>query len=133
LFAFLVLADQLSKYFAKRISPNHAFAFSLPLPVGIMYLIYALVLGGIIYYTWKNRENFSAPALLAWTLIFTGAICNVLERLVLGYVRDFIYITFSRWTGVYDLADFYIILGVLILLFWPKALGSGKLTDKNDI
>lgn len=49
---------------------------------------------------------------LAWTLVFAGAISNVTERVVLGYVRDFIFI----FGGILNLADLYILGGVFILL-----------------
>ncbi len=114
------MIHQLAKHFAPGIFHNQAFAFSLPLPVWLMYGIYATVLAVIIYYAWNNYRQFTLAASLAWALIFAGAFSNVVERLVLGYVRDFIYISFFRWTGVYNLADFFIILGVIILLFKPE-------------
>src|SRR5436305_2041951 len=120
LFCVLILADQLSKQFAARVFRNYVFAFSLPLPVWLIYLIYAAVLFSIAYYAAKNYKNFTIAVTLAWVLILTGAVCNVGERLFLGYVRDFIYISFFRWVGVYNLADFYIILGIIILLAASK-------------
>ena len=59
-------------------------------------------------------------AYFAWMLIFAGAASNIGERILLGYVRDFIYITFYKWTGVYNAADFYILIGIVILLFVNK-------------
>lgn len=120
LFAVLISADLFFKHLAKNTFRNYLFAFSLPVPERFIYLIYAIVLGAIVYHTIKNYNFFSFPEKLAWMLIFAGAILNITERIILGYVRDFIYITFYKWTGIYNLADMYILLGVLILFFGSK-------------
>lgn len=119
MFALLVIFDQASKHYAARIFYNHQFAFSLPLPVWMMYLIYAAAILGIIIYCAKNYGQFNAAEFAAWLLVFTGAALNVGERLWLGSVRDFIYIHFYRWVGVYNLADFYILGGLVLLLILP--------------
>ena len=127
LFALLVAIDQLSKASARNIFINKQFAFSLPLPVFLMYAIYFAVLTGLVYYAAKHYRDFSAAERWAFVLIFAGALSNVVERIALGYVRDFIYIIFYHWVGVYNLADGYIIAGIILLL-----LRSTRMIDKND-
>ena len=70
----------------------------------------------MLYYIWKNYSYFNKTISFAWIVIFAGAVANVGERIALGYVRDFVYISLWKWTGVYNLADFYIIVGILVLL-----------------
>ena len=117
-----VALDQASKALVgtAEVFENHVFAFSLPVPVYLMYLIYAAVFIGMSYYVACNHREFNFTAKLAWVLIFAGAISNIGERVILGYVRDWIYI----WTGIFNLADGYIILGIILLLiqsYWqPK-------------
>ncbi len=48
-------------------------------------------------------------------LVFTGAIGNILDRLLYGYVIDFF--DFQIWP-VFNFADIYIVLGVFGLLFF---------------
>ncbi|MDR3642341.1 MAG: signal peptidase II [Candidatus Doudnabacteria bacterium] len=127
LFIFLVAADQFSKSAAQNIFQNRQFAFSLPVPVFLMYLIYFGVMAGLIYYAAKHHREFTGIMRLAFVLIFAGAFCNIAERIALGYVRDFIYIAFYHWVGIYNLADGYIILGIILL-----ALKPAKVIDKND-
>jgi signal peptidase II len=116
LFVLLVLLDQFVKHFAHNIFRNYVFTFSLPVPEVLIYVIYVLVLAAIIYYLSKNYKKLPRLSKVAWTLILAGAASNIFERIILGYVRDFIYITFYRWTGIYNLADFFIIAGIIILL-----------------
>lgn len=120
LFIIFILADQFLKYFIGNAFRNSAFAFSLPVPTILIYLIYFVVVLGMVYYVQKNQKDFSVYSKLAWVLIFAGAASNIGERIFLGYVRDFIYISFYKWTGVYNVADGYIILGIIILLFSIK-------------
>jgi len=126
LFVLLIFTDQLAKHLAVRVFKNSAFAFSLPVPPALIYLIYFIVVAGMIYYVLKNHHRFSFASKVAWTLIFAGAASNIGERILLGYVRDFIYISFYKWTGVYNAADGYIIAGIILLL-----LSSTKIIDKN--
>ena len=112
-FLFLIVLDQLVKDLTARQFLNYQFAFSLPLPAWLMYLLYALILGTIFIYCGKNFSEFHWQQALAWLLIIAGAVSNIGERIILGYVRDYVYI----FTGVFNLADGYIIAGIIILLF----------------
>ena len=112
----LILIDLISKIFPKCIFQNNNFAFSLPVPIVLMYLIYALVLFFMGRHIWKNFKTFSLKELTAWNLIFAGALSNIGERIILGYVRDWIYI----YNGIFNLADGYIIAGIVILIFTSK-------------
>jgi lipoprotein signal peptidase len=49
----------------------------------------------------------------AWALIVAGAVSNIGERLLLGSVRDYIRLS----TGIFNLADGYILMGMFILLW----------------
>ncbi len=109
----LVVVDQLVKNSVDNIFRNYNFIFSLPLNIFIMYTIYLGVLFAILFYFYKSWNRLKFIESFAWVLILAGAVSNFGERLVLGYVRDFIYI----FNGVLNFADFYIILGVIILLF----------------
>ena len=117
LFAALIIIDQLIKHFVSHIFLNNRFAFSLPVPSALMYVIYFAVLAGILIYIVKNYKNFTGWIWFAWILILAGAVSNIGERIILGSVRDFIYITVFNWTGIYNLADGYIIVGIVLLLF----------------
>lgn len=120
-FLGLVVADQLSKFYAENIFKNSVFAFSLPLPIWLIYGIYGLVVVLMVVYVTKHFQSFSKQQIFAWVLIFAGACSNIIERIILGYVRDWIYIG----NGVFNIADLVIILGIVFLL-------SKFNIDKND-
>ncbi len=110
----LIGVDQLAKYWAVsygHVFRNYQFAFSTPLPVPLMYFIYAVILGIIVWYVWTHYKRFTPLESLAWVAIAAGAISNIGERILNGYVKDFIYL----FSGVFNFADFYILFGIVLL------------------
>jgi signal peptidase II len=131
-FGSLVVFDQWTKYlafstgfgnflnklrpiFAKEIFVNSAFAFSWPVPTWLIFPIYFFILAGLVIYLIRNYNKFNTRQAAAWLLIFAGAGSNIGERVINGYVKDFIYI----WHGIFNFADIYILVGILMLLL-PK-------------
>lgn len=112
-FLVLIVIDQLTKNIVVDSYRNYYFAFSLSVNVYAMYGIYFIGIAAVSGYVVKQGHNVSAVDFFAWVMILAGGVSNVVERIVLGYVRDWIYI----WTGVFNLADGYIIFGILMLLF----------------
>lgn len=84
----------------------------------------AIILGFSIYLLFSQREGRLAK-FPAW-LILTGAIGNAIDYLLYGYVIDFFHFTFwGKSFPVFNLADSYITLGVIALIFsQPKTLKS---------
>jgi signal peptidase II len=97
-----------------KLFENAHFAFSLPLPIYVIYLIYFLALLLISIYVVKHFNLFLKKELFAWLLIFAGAISNIAERIIRGSVRDYLYI---YGDGILNLADLYILFGILSLLY----------------
>lgn len=125
LFIGLVGVDQLTKYFSHNVFKNYQFAFSLPLPIWLIYSIYVIVLATMVIYSVRHYKYFTKQQTIAWVLIFAGALSNIGERMTLGYVSDWIYIL----TGVFNLADFYILAGILILLIKQDSKQINKSTS----
>jgi lipoprotein signal peptidase len=92
--------------------PNYQFAFSLPLLPQYMYGIYIFVLLFLSAYMVRMWHDFDGQLRMAWVAIYVGALTNVCERLVLGFVRDFI----RFGTGYLNLGDIYILCGVAFVI-----------------
>lgn len=112
----LIIIDQLSKLVAVKLGwsifLNDQFAFSLPVPVAIMFLIYVVVLSGISVYTYKTWKRFSNIQKYAWAFVYAGGLSNIAERVATGHVKDFIAIA----NGILNFADFFVIIGLVLLL-----------------
>ena len=108
--------DQVTKLVATRfgwsIFLNDQFAFSLPVPVFLMYTIYVAILVGMSVYVYRTWERFANIQKLAWVFVYSGGVSNIIERVILGHVRDFIPIS----SGILNVADFFILFGLVLLL-----------------
>jgi signal peptidase II len=104
---------------------NTGAAFGVFRAGGILFaLVAALVSAGIILY---YRRIAASPLMVrvGLGLILGGALGNLIDRMRLGYVIDFIDL---RWWPVFNLADSAIVIGVCMLaaftLLQPGADGE---------
>jgi lipoprotein signal peptidase len=112
LVALGIAIDQVIKLAVRSPFRNYDFAFSISLPLPVIYTIYFLVLVAVIIFIVKQNSRLDNTQRFAWSLVLAGALSNVGERIVLGYVRDYLYI----FGGILNAADFMIIVGILLLL-----------------
>ena len=97
---------------------NTGIAFGLFKEQGVVFIVIPIIaiilLVFNIYYYRQNNEALSRPYIIAFSLILGGAIGNLFDRIVYGYVIDFI--DFRIWP-VFNIADVAIVCGVGILIF----------------
>jgi lipoprotein signal peptidase len=95
----------------KPVFLNDKFAFSLNLPTAVMYVVYAAAILFIARYLQTHWPSLSDVTKFGFVLIAAGGISNLAERLIFGHVTDYIHLA----NGVLNLADFYIIIGVILI------------------
>ena len=134
----VIVLDQVSKYMATQmlemfqpvaVMPmfnltlmyNTGAAFSFLSEAGgwqrWFFTVVALVISSVIF-TWIRRldagQHLHAAAL---SLVLGGALGNVIDRLLLGHVVDFIQIYYDRWYWpAFNIADSAITVGVVLLI-----------------
>ena len=132
----LFIIDQYSKYFirftfdlfqSKSIFylldfvyvPNYGVAFNIlnneSLNLGFIFSL--LVFFICLYLVWLifvNQEKPNNTQLISLSLILAGGLGNLFDRVFLGYVVDFIAITFNPY--VFNFADIYITIGIMLYL-----------------
>lgn len=135
IFAFtivLIILDQITKHWAQQMSgdlqiaswfhiqysQNPGIAFGIAIPQPLVFLATLLILP-LLYKTAKESFKMDHPLTISsLTLIFSGAIGNLIDRITQGFVTDFIAI--GPWPN-FNLADSYIVAGVLlIIVFYSK-------------
>lgn len=102
----------------------------------ILAILSALVALGIIFYFPRVPDN-DWTLRIAMGLMLTGAVGNLIDRLTIGYVTDFISVgTFP----VFNVADSCITIGVLVMILgvWiqerrEKAKMRGESKDNNPV
>lgn len=110
LFLILVSADQIIKSISSFFVCNKNLAWSIPTAPAIFYLAWLIIIF-ILLFLFLKTENISQRIFI--TLIFSGAISNMIDRLRFGCVVDYIDI---KIFPVFNLADIYITLGIIFLI-----------------
>ncbi|PDW04623.1 signal peptidase II [Candidatus Viridilinea mediisalina] len=130
-----IIFDQVSKWWvAQALGPETMTAF---IPVGnhmriayshntgvafslfqghseILTIIALLIIAGAIYFYRTQMPHQRLSAQLTMGFILGGALGNVIDRIRLGYVVDFIQV---GWWPIFNLADSFICIGAAMLMF----------------
>lgn len=82
----------------------------------------------VVLLVWLKRLPHSARLLpVAITMVLAGALGNMIDRIRLGYVVDFIDLHYQGWHWpAFNIADMVIVTGVILLLlegFIPRKVG----------
>lgn len=122
----LLLLDRLVKSYIWFLKPkflgdflypqlNYSIAFSLPLPDSLLVWlgpIIAVIIGWLVWVCWRQYQRGQTD-FFYWGLIVAGAVSNVIDRLTLGAVFDYINL---GWWPVFNISDAYIAIGVAALV-----------------
>ena len=134
----LVFIDQISKYWilsflelgesfnllpflALTLIFNSGIAFGLLDNLGNLgsLLLYLLVSGIIIYFTYLTLKAESKTESLIMLLILSGGLGNVIDRTIYGYVVDFIHFNFNGYSFyVFNFADSLITIGAILYIWF---------------
>lgn len=79
----------------------------------LILLTSVITIGMLVYLVRLPREEKSYR--LALMLIISGAVGNLIDRVDLGYVRDFLYF---KWIDfpIFNVADIFVVCGVILLM-----------------
>lgn len=132
----IILLDQLSKYWiakhfilgetypllpflALHYTYNEGIAFSLfsSSPTFFLILSSSLILIALSY-LWYKTETKQKLARLGYNFIVAGALGNLIDRIRLGHVIDFIsfYVTDLFHFAIFNVADSFITIGAIIII-----------------
>ena len=82
----------------------------------LIILISLLIMVFMYFYMQKFKVN--KRNIIAFSLVFGGLVGNLIDRIVYGYVIDFIdFYVFNYNYPIFNFADSFICIGVLILLY----------------
>lgn len=117
-FAVVVL-DQITKFFimsnpAAAVVHNTGAAFGLFRGSAMLFVWFALIVIGIILYFYSKIPRKAAPQIFV-AIILGGTIANLIDRIRLGFVIDFIDMKF--WPA-FNIADAAITVGVICLIIY---------------
>lgn len=85
-------------------------------------VISILAIIGIMYELFKDINKYSIPMYFCSAMLTAGIFCNTYERIVLGYVRDFISLKFIEFP-VFNISDILInasVFAIMLLIITKK-------------
>jgi signal peptidase II len=150
--AFAVISDQIIKYMIETgmdyqqqidVLPflalfrvhNNGIAFSMLSGLHDLALIgLTIVVIGFVSYLWWSTASARWGSRVGFALIIGGAIGNLIDRSLHGYVIDYILFHLPSWSfAVFNLADAYISIGAALVVIeeifvWlrDRRAGSGQ-------
>ena len=95
-------------------NPGASFGLLSGFPSLLVILQIIIILFIIFIYLRSHPKSFSVQ--LGFALIISGALGNLIDRISLGYVIDFI--SFRWWIAIFNIADVEIRTGALLLLYF---------------
>ena len=127
----ILLIDQLTKYFICMsdlyipvidnffyidYASNTGAAFSILSNHSIMLILMTIVICVMIYHMmYSYKENNLND--IAFGILFGGILGNFLDRVFVGYVRDFLSFKFgSHYFPTFNIADSAIVIGVILVI-----------------
>lgn len=122
--------------FDLRLSYNTGAAFSFLADAGglqrWLFVLIAVVVSGVLLVWMKRTPRWQWWVGIAQALVLGGALGNLYDRVVHGYVIDFISLHYGEYYfAVFNLADVAISLGAALLIIDMLFL-EGKVRDKNE-
>lgn len=82
----------------------------------LVIIISVVIIGFLLFYIYKNKGNNKLEN-VSYAFILGGAIGNLIDRLVYGYVIDFLDFEILSYNApIFNLADTFIVIGVILFL-----------------
>lgn len=127
LFALFLILDQITKLVLDgkyvglidgiiSLTSSHNYGAGFSILTGKGWLLITLTFVFLIFIGIYNYFQKQKNALYKWSmaLIISGAIGNLIDRIFLGYVRDFIYFELINFP-IFNIADSCLTIGIILL------------------
>lgn len=100
---------------------NTGAAFSILLGKRIFLIVVAVLIIGVLLYYIKRNKIEKKIDIIALSFVIGGSLGNLIDRIVRGYVIDFISIKIGNYNfPIFNVADALIVVGVILLLLGAK-------------
>lgn len=95
---------------------NRGAAFGILQQKGLILIVISVVVLGLLYYFYRKLPEGKRyiPLRILSIILVSGAIGNMIDRIIRGYVVDFLYFKLIDFP-VFNVADCYVVISVILL------------------
>ncbi len=97
----------------------------------LLITITVIFIVAVSIYDFKTK-NKNIVYNLAFSFILGGAVGNLIDRIFLGGVRDFIYFIFAPNFPTFNLADSFLLIGCILFAIYAFFIYKPKEKENND-
>ncbi len=111
----MIVEDFLQLYYVE----NYGAAFGILQNRKVFFIIVtSIVIISIVFFLYKNPYNLNKIMQIALSMLLGGSIGNLIDRIRLGYVVDFISIRIGKGYDfpVFNIADTFIVIGTFLII-----------------
>lgn len=148
IFSFVLVFDLLTKHFSEGVSAEflkNLISFESTHNTGAAWSSFAgqqvfLVLTSVLFlilfcFSIKWIKNRNLLYYFSFSFIIAGAIGNLIDRIIFGYVRDFLKLEFMNFP-IFNIADCSLTIGVIlffVFLIFFESRKKGENKSEKDI
>lgn len=141
----VIIPDFFSLYYVRN--TGSAFSLFADKPWGIYFLSGVSILLGVVIFIFMIKSSVRGFKLisLAFCLLTSGAVGNLIDRIAYRYVIDFLRFDFGSYTfPIFNFADICAVLGTILLIcviifdsktfemFWNLVFGKKEKKEENN-
>ena len=107
----------INNFFNITLLANTGGAFSIMNKYTILLIILTFIIIYGLYYCFIKNKNITKPQSIIYGILFGGIIGNLLDRIIRGYVVDYLdFKIFNYNYPVFNLADICIVLSIILIV-----------------
>ena len=85
--------------------------------INIFFMILSIIVLSLLIYIITVKTTLNKLNTILYSLVISGIIGNLIDRIIIGYVVDFIGIKIFNYNfPIFNFADIYIVIGVLLFI-----------------
>ena len=97
---------------------NHGAAWGIFEVSQVMLIIMSLIFLGIFIWYFIVEKKKSWLLIVTFAFLFAGCLGNLYDRIVFGYVRDFIQFAFWQSFPIFNFADTFLTIGIIMFIIY---------------